>query len=146
MILKFGRTERKKPLLTALPPQYFLWYTILLPFYLPYSSLLSSPRLGLTAAVLWIGTQVFISLPLPPTLLLQPNLLLTMVLGSLAPTSISTRIPRQKHVHTWPLRCRISILRSQLLDPGDYDWRYWGEGTVARAERWYWRESGRRKA
>ena len=70
MILKFGRTERKKPLLTALPPQYFLWYTILLPFYLPYSSLLSSPRLGLTAAALWIGTQVLLILPLPPTLLL----------------------------------------------------------------------------
>lgn len=37
--------------------QYFLWYMILLPFYLPYSSLLSSPRLGLTAAVLWAATQ-----------------------------------------------------------------------------------------
>ncbi|KAK3178015.1 GPI mannosyltransferase 1 [Lepraria neglecta] len=37
--------------------QYFLWYTILLPFYLPYSSLLSSPRLGMTAAALWVGTQ-----------------------------------------------------------------------------------------
>lgn len=31
---------------------------ILLPFYLPYSSLLSSPRLGLTAAALWLATQV----------------------------------------------------------------------------------------
>ncbi|MCJ1456745.1 GPI mannosyltransferase 1 [Mycoblastus sanguinarius] len=37
--------------------QYFLWYTILLPFYLPYSSFLSSSRLGITAAVLWVGTQ-----------------------------------------------------------------------------------------
>lgn len=31
---------------------------ILLPFYLPYSSLLSSPLLGLTAATLWIFAQV----------------------------------------------------------------------------------------
>lgn len=37
--------------------QYFLWYLILLPFYLPNSSLLSSPRLGLTAAALWVATQ-----------------------------------------------------------------------------------------
>ncbi|KAL2038352.1 hypothetical protein N7G274_009001 [Stereocaulon virgatum] len=37
--------------------QYFLWYTVLLPFYLPYSSLLRSPRLGITAAALWVGTQ-----------------------------------------------------------------------------------------
>ncbi|CAD6579645.1 MAG: GPI mannosyltransferase 1 [Alectoria sarmentosa] len=37
--------------------QYFLWYMILVPFYLPYSSLLSSPGLGLTAAALWIATQ-----------------------------------------------------------------------------------------
>ncbi|MCJ1224772.1 GPI mannosyltransferase 1 [Toensbergia leucococca] len=37
--------------------QYFLWYTILLPFYLPHSSILRFPRLGLTAATLWIATQ-----------------------------------------------------------------------------------------
>ncbi|KAL8727354.1 MAG: hypothetical protein Q9166_006122 [cf. Caloplaca sp. 2 TL-2023] len=37
--------------------QYFLWYLILLPFYLPYSSFLSKPRLGLAALILWVGTQ-----------------------------------------------------------------------------------------
>lgn len=37
--------------------QYFLWYTILLPFYLPYSSLVSSPRLGFLAGTLWILSQ-----------------------------------------------------------------------------------------
>ncbi|KAI4197532.1 MAG: hypothetical protein LQ350_005847 [Teloschistes chrysophthalmus] len=37
--------------------QYFLWYLILLPFYLPYSSFLSKPRLGITALVLWIAAQ-----------------------------------------------------------------------------------------
>ncbi|KAL8752360.1 MAG: hypothetical protein Q9199_005801 [Rusavskia elegans] len=37
--------------------QYFLWYLIFLPFYLPYSSFLSSPRLGILALTLWIGTQ-----------------------------------------------------------------------------------------
>jgi hypothetical protein len=51
--------------LANFPPtqQYFLWYTILLPFYVPYSSLLSSPRLGITAAVLWVGTQVRLPYP-----------------------------------------------------------------------------------
>ncbi|KAL8773697.1 MAG: hypothetical protein Q9209_001465 [Squamulea sp. 1 TL-2023] len=37
--------------------KYFLWYLILLPFYLPYSSFLSSPRFGILALTLWIGTQ-----------------------------------------------------------------------------------------
>ncbi|KAE8449507.1 GPI mannosyltransferase 1 [Mollisiaceae sp. DMI_Dod_QoI] len=37
--------------------QYFLWYTIFLPFYLPASTLLSRPYLGLTAAALWVSTQ-----------------------------------------------------------------------------------------
>ncbi|PQE15842.1 GPI mannosyltransferase 1 protein [Rutstroemia sp. NJR-2017a BBW] len=37
--------------------QYFLWYTILLPLYLPSSSLLQRPSLGLLAATLWVLTQ-----------------------------------------------------------------------------------------
>jgi phosphatidylinositol glycan class M len=37
--------------------QYFLWYLIFLPFYLPTSSLLTRPRLGLTAAFFWVATQ-----------------------------------------------------------------------------------------
>ncbi|MCJ1257392.1 GPI mannosyltransferase 1 [Lignoscripta atroalba] len=37
--------------------QYFLWYIIFLPFYLPYSSFLRKPVLGITAAALWVGTQ-----------------------------------------------------------------------------------------
>lgn len=37
--------------------QYFLWYTIFLPFYLPSSTLLSRPYLGLSAAALWVLTQ-----------------------------------------------------------------------------------------
>ena len=37
--------------------QYFLWYLIFTPFYLPSSSLLRKPIIGLTAAVLWIGAQ-----------------------------------------------------------------------------------------
>jgi phosphatidylinositol glycan class M len=37
--------------------QYFLWYLIFIPFYLPTSSLLYRPYLGLTAGLLWIGTQ-----------------------------------------------------------------------------------------
>ena len=38
--------------------QYFLWYMVFLPFYLPDSSLLTKKLLGLTAATLWISTQV----------------------------------------------------------------------------------------
>ncbi|KAK5130400.1 GPI mannosyltransferase 1 [Meristemomyces frigidus] len=37
--------------------QYFLWYMVFLPFYLPDSSLLRRPRLGITALVLWVLGQ-----------------------------------------------------------------------------------------
>ncbi|KAL3457904.1 PIG-M-domain-containing protein [Aspergillus heterothallicus] len=37
--------------------QYFLWYLIFLPFYLPTSSLLQKPRLGLLVALLWVVGQ-----------------------------------------------------------------------------------------
>ncbi|KAL2864352.1 glycosylphosphatidylinositol-alpha 1,4 mannosyltransferase I [Aspergillus lucknowensis] len=37
--------------------QYFLWYLIFLPFYLPTSSLLQKPRLGLLVALLWVIGQ-----------------------------------------------------------------------------------------
>ncbi|EPS31046.1 putative Dol-P-Man alpha-1,4-mannosyltransferase [Penicillium oxalicum 114-2] len=37
--------------------QYFIWYLILLPFYLPSSSLLRKPRLGVAAAALWVLGQ-----------------------------------------------------------------------------------------
>ncbi|PLB37551.1 glycosylphosphatidylinositol-alpha 1,4 mannosyltransferase I [Aspergillus candidus] len=37
--------------------QYFLWYLIFLPFYLPRSSLLRQPRRGVTVAVLWVVSQ-----------------------------------------------------------------------------------------
>ena len=38
--------------------QYFIWYLILLPFYLPSSSLIRKPALGITAAALWVFGQV----------------------------------------------------------------------------------------
>lgn len=38
--------------------QYFLWYLIFLPLYLPNSLLLRKPRLGLTVAALWVIAQV----------------------------------------------------------------------------------------
>ncbi|KAG8411484.1 GPI mannosyltransferase 1 [Metarhizium acridum] len=37
--------------------QYFLWYMIFLPLYLPTSTLLRKPRLGITALVLWVVSQ-----------------------------------------------------------------------------------------
>ena len=37
--------------------QYFLWYLIFLPLYLPTSSLLRKPRLGFTALTLWVLSQ-----------------------------------------------------------------------------------------
>ncbi|KAI0445861.1 glycosyltransferase family 50 protein [Xylaria telfairii] len=37
--------------------QYFLWYMVFLPLYLPNSSLLRRPALGVTALALWVSTQ-----------------------------------------------------------------------------------------
>ncbi|KAL2211300.1 family 50 glycosyltransferase [Sarocladium strictum] len=37
--------------------QYFLWYMVFLPLYLPHSSLLRNPKLGITALILWILGQ-----------------------------------------------------------------------------------------
>ncbi|KAI1454560.1 glycosyltransferase family 50 protein [Annulohypoxylon moriforme] len=37
--------------------QYFLWYMVFLPLYLPNSSLFHNPRLGLSALALWVVTQ-----------------------------------------------------------------------------------------
>ncbi|PGG96983.1 hypothetical protein AJ80_09756 [Polytolypa hystricis UAMH7299] len=37
--------------------QYFLWYIIFLPLYLPYSSFTRRPKLGLSAALLWVVAQ-----------------------------------------------------------------------------------------
>ncbi|ROT39964.1 GPI mannosyltransferase [Sodiomyces alkalinus F11] len=37
--------------------QYFLWYIIFLPLYLPTSSFLSNPKLGVSALVLWVASQ-----------------------------------------------------------------------------------------
>lgn len=37
--------------------QYFLWYMVFLPFYLPSSTLIKHPRKGMIAAVLWVVAQ-----------------------------------------------------------------------------------------
>ncbi|KAI9925821.1 GPI mannosyltransferase 1 [Aspergillus wentii] len=37
--------------------KYFLWYLVFLPFYLPNSSLMKRPRLGISAALLWVVSQ-----------------------------------------------------------------------------------------
>lgn len=37
--------------------QYFLWYMVFVPFYLPSSTLLESPRKGFAALALWIIGQ-----------------------------------------------------------------------------------------
>lgn len=37
--------------------QYFLWYLIFLPLYLPRSSFLRNARLGIAALLLWVLTQ-----------------------------------------------------------------------------------------
>ncbi|KAK1753431.1 GPI mannosyltransferase 1 [Echria macrotheca] len=37
--------------------QYFLWYMVLLPLYLPHSSFLKDKKLGITALLLWVASQ-----------------------------------------------------------------------------------------
>lgn len=44
-------------LLVLIILQYFLWYLILLPFYLPSSSLIRNGKLGIAAAGLWVLGQ-----------------------------------------------------------------------------------------
>ncbi|KAL2835416.1 PIG-M-domain-containing protein [Aspergillus pseudoustus] len=61
--------------------QYFLWYLIFLPFYLPTSSLLQKPRLGLLVALLWVVGQVFIP---------SSSFLAGLLLISLPPSSLSS--------------------------------------------------------
>jgi phosphatidylinositol glycan class M len=46
-----------EPVLPINSKQYFLWYMVFLPFYLPSSSLLKSSRRGLIALALWIFGQ-----------------------------------------------------------------------------------------
>ena len=38
--------------------QYFLWYMVFLPLYLPDSIMMRKPRVGATALVLWVIGQV----------------------------------------------------------------------------------------
>lgn len=38
--------------------QYFLWYMVFLPLYLPYSTFFARPRLGVLALVAWVVSQV----------------------------------------------------------------------------------------
>lgn len=52
-------------LLTRWSRQYFLWYMVFLPFYLPTSSLVRQPKLGFSALALWIIGQVRADLFLP---------------------------------------------------------------------------------
>lgn len=79
--------------------KYFLWYLVLLPLYLPSSSFLKRPALGILALLLWVAAQVrssrssfffffffhavYTSLPVP---------------GRLAPTRLPTRIPRPLNI------------------------------------------------
>jgi len=42
---------------TADKTQYFLWYMVFLPFYLPNSSLLRKPRLGFAVLAFWVIGQ-----------------------------------------------------------------------------------------
>lgn len=47
----------RTPIALLIPKQYFLWYMVFLPFYLPDSVLLRRPALGATALALWIAGQ-----------------------------------------------------------------------------------------
>ncbi len=109
--------------------QYFLWYLILLPFYLPYSSLLASPRLGLTAAGLWVGTQVCFP-PLHASTSSR-DLLLTLCAGLVASTSLRTRILGPKHVRARPIRVRVGLFCGQLLDFGYHGDGYWEQRSAS---------------
>ena len=98
--------------------QYFLWYLVLLPFYLPNSSLLSRPRLGITAAVLWVASQVG---GFPDC----PGRITDCRTGALPPASVCIGVSWSEYLCARALAQQSFVLCRQRLDPGYCNRRYW---------------------
>ena len=53
----FAQTLAFTTLNKVVTSQYFLWYLVVLPFYLPHSSLLANPKKGIAVLGAWVGAQ-----------------------------------------------------------------------------------------
>lgn len=111
--------------------QYFLWYLVFLPVYLPASSLVGRPVVGLSALSFWVLAQVR-----PLLLFLFPFwnyiyldrvqlLIMTWVTGPLAPTSLPPGVPRPVDLHAGAVGRVVAVLRRERVDPGDHRRRRW---------------------
>lgn len=104
--------------------QYFLWYLVFLPLYLPGSSFIRRPGLGVAAAVLWVLAQVspftLIHFRVPCT---SQDIRLTWrmcVTGPLAAASLQPRIPRPVDLYPGAVGVVASLFRSERVDPRDH--------------------------
>jgi len=77
--------------------QYFLWFMVFLPFYLPTSSMLARPVVGGVASALWILAQVRNAVTF--------ELLFLITAGIMASQRVSTRVPWTKYLRTRTLGC-----------------------------------------
>ena len=96
--------------------QYFLWYLIFLPLYLPTSSLVKRPKLCATIASVWVLAQVSSSL-LQSASGSSSLSNLSLLTGPLAPTGIQSRIPRSINLLSRPILFVFILLRREHLDP-----------------------------
>ena len=58
-VVMFAQTLAFTTLNKVVTSQYFLWYIVILPFYLPNSSMISKPRKGFAVLGAWIGAQAW---------------------------------------------------------------------------------------
>jgi hypothetical protein len=110
-----------------------------LPFYLPNSTLLQSPKTGITALVFWILGQVSepaLQLPSLPSMIAHSG-----TIDCMATTRLPARIPRQIHLRSGSLGLQRSLLCRQCGDTGDYHSRY-----QTTCERCGWSEEGHLKS
>lgn len=121
--------------------QYFLWYLIFLPFYLPTSSLLQNPSLGAFVAALWVVGQVcsFVANKHQlPTYLptyssftasfifpIEAVVLMPQQLDPLAATGISFGVFRNVKFRPGLISSEPRVLCSECLDFRGYCGRCW---------------------
>jgi hypothetical protein len=98
--------------------QYFMWYIVLLPFYLPGSVLLRRPWLGGVALVLWVVSQVLL---LPARGIWCLWLLIGPVFtGGVVTTRLRIGVSREVDVRSGLVGCVVGVFCGECLAVGGY--------------------------